>query len=188
MNKKQKMKKSENPVSSISEHTKDFDRWNGKKKMLDTGITNADCHEREIWWCSIGVNVGSEQLSQTEDFSRPVVVVRRFTRDIFWGVPLTTKIKEHIPFRVKFMIGEQANDALLLQMRAYDRRRLVRKIGVVSEEKFATLTKAIVEAVKTTDPACAGSSEAEANVYKKGYTSQSEKSMNIKWDVDNATP
>jgi len=144
---------------------KDFDRWNTDKKALDKRVSGTDCHEREIWWCSIGVNVGSEQLSQTEDFSRPVVIVRRFTRDIFWGIPLTTKIKEHIPFRIKFMMGEQANDALLLQMRAYDRRRLVRKIGVVPEEIFSDFTSAIVDAVKTTDPAFAESSEAEANVF-----------------------
>jgi len=147
---------------------KDFDRWNGKKKALDSGGNNVDFHEREIWWCSIGVNVGSEQLSQTEDFSRPVVIVRRFTQDVFWGVPLTTKVKEHLPFRIKFILGIHENDALLLQMRAYDRRRLVRKIGVVSEEVFKTLTTAIIDAVKTTDPAFAESSEAEANVLSQG--------------------
>lgn len=143
---------------------KDFDGWNKEKKLLDSSAGNTDCHEREIWWCSIGVNIGSEQLSQTDNFSRPVVVVRRFTREIFWGIPLTTKVKEHLPFRIKFMMGDYANDALLLQMRAYDRRRLVRKIGVVPEEIFETIVAAIVDALKTTNPARAGFSEAEANV------------------------
>lgn len=143
---------------------KDFDRWNKEKKTLDAGESIADCHEREIWWCSIGVNVGSEQHSQTDDFSRPVVVVRRFTRDVFWGIPLTTKIKENAPFRIKFAIGNNTSDALVLQMRAYDRRRLVRKIGVVPEGLFATLVASVIKAVKTTNPARAGLSEAEANV------------------------
>ncbi len=155
--------------------------------MLDARTSGTDCHEREIWWCSIGVNIGSEQLSQTDNFSRPVVVVRRFTREIFWGIPLTTKIKEHLPFRIKFMMGDYANDALLLQMRAYDRRRLVRKIGVVPEEIFETITTAIIDAVKTTDPARAGSSEAEANVYKEEYTNQSKKSISNGRTVDKST-
>jgi len=163
---------------------KDFDRWNTEKKRLDAGKSSVDYHEREIWWCSIGVNVGSEQLSQTDNFSRPVIIIRRFTREIFWDIPLTTKIKEHVPFRIMFMMGVQANDALLLQMRAYDRRRLVRKIGVMPEEAFAVLTAAIVDAVKTTNPACAGSSEAEANVYGEGYTNLSRKSMDRKQGVD----
>lgn len=145
---------------------KDFDRWNREKKKLDTSIGDADCHEREIWWCSIGVNVGSEQHSQTDDFSRPVVVVRRFTHNIFWGVPLTTKIKEKMPFSVRLVVGDTVNDALILQMRAYDRRQLVRKIGIVSKEAFPALTAAIVDAVGKTKPRTGrGFSEAEANVY-----------------------
>jgi len=143
---------------------KDFDRWNGAKKALDEGVRGPHCHEREIWWCAIGVNGGSEQHSQTEDFSRPIVVVRRFTRDIFWGIPLTTKFKDNIPFRIRFTIGGIANDALILQMRAYDRKRLVRQIDVVPKEVFAQITNEIIDAVKTTDPAFAESSGAEANV------------------------
>ena len=165
---------------------KDFDRWNTEKKRLDVGEGGAHCHEREIWWCSIGVNVGSEQHSQTDDFSRPVVVVWRFTEDIFWGIPLTTKIKEQIPFRFRLMVGDITNDALVLQMRAYDRKRLVRQIGVVSQNVFAMLTAAISDAVKTTDPAFAESSGAEANVYEEGYTSPSEKSTDSKGGVDKA--
>lgn len=163
---------------------KDFDRWNGKKKMLDAaGINGPHCHEREIWWCSIGVNVGSEQHSQTSDFSRPVVVVRRFTEDIFWGVPLTTKTMK-LPFRVRLELGGIANDALILQMRVYDRKRLVRQIGVVPQDVFTTLTDAIIDSVKTTDPARAGSSGAEANVYKIGYTNHSKKSISTREAVD----
>ena len=164
---------------------KDFDRWNGKKKTLDSRVSNVDFHEREIWWCSIGVNVGSEQLSQTEDFSRPVVVVRRFTRDIFWGVPLTTKTKERFQFRFKLIVGNNVNDALVLQMRSYDRRRLVRKVGVVPEKIFVALITTIVDAIKTTNPALAGLSEAEANVYDEGYTNQSKKSTKDSEGGDN---
>lgn len=142
---------------------KDFDRWNENKKRIDADVNGAHCHEREIWWCSIGVNVGSEQHSQADDFSRPVVIVRRFTRDIFWGIPLTTKTKK-LPFRIQLELGGIANDALILQMRVYDRKRLVRQIGVVPRDVFAMLIAAIVDAIKTTDPARAGSSGAEANV------------------------
>lgn len=43
-------------------------------------------------------------------------------------------------------------------------KRLVRKIGTVSKKAFDLLTEAVVGVVKTTDPARAGSSGAEANV------------------------
>ena len=121
---------------------KDFDRWNIKKKTIDANKPLADFHPREIWWCSIGVNVGSEQHSQTSDFSRPVIIIKKFTRDIFWGIPLTTRTKP-LNFRFRLKINGQNNDALILQMRTYDRRRLVRKIDMLSKKEFTNLLNLI---------------------------------------------
>ena len=121
---------------------KNFDDWNERKKSIDKSESLADFHIREIWWCSIGVNIGSEQHSQTSDFSRPILVVRKFTRDVFWGMPLTTKTKD-IDFRVRFILGGVENDLLILQMRVYDRKRLIRKIGVMPKSDFAKLTRVV---------------------------------------------
>lgn len=118
---------------------KNFDEWNKTKKKLDVSESLAEFHEREIWWCSIGINVGSEQHSQTTDFSRPVLVVRKFTRDIFWGIPLTTRIRE-TNFRKRFSLEGIENDLLALQMRSYDRKRLVRKITTMPKEDFRIIT------------------------------------------------
>jgi hypothetical protein len=40
---------------------KDFDAWNTNKKIIHTKHTNKLYHKQEIWWCSLGVNVGFEQ-------------------------------------------------------------------------------------------------------------------------------
>jgi mRNA interferase MazF len=121
---------------------KDFNRWNLQKQALDVSEKFIGFHEREIWWCSIGVNVGSEQYSQTGDFSRPVLIVRKFTANMFWGIPLTTKINDK-KFRFRYMLEEIESDALLLQMRAYDRKRLVRKIGTMTTQDFERLKIAV---------------------------------------------
>ena len=121
---------------------KNFDGWNERKKSIDKSDSLADFHEREIWWCSIGINVGSEQHSQTSDFSRPILVIKKFTRDVFWGIPLTTKTKD-INFRVRFELDGIENDLLVLQMRVYDRKRLIRKIGTMPKNDFAKLTNVI---------------------------------------------
>jgi mRNA interferase MazF len=124
---------------------KNFDEWNSRKKLIDLNSESPDFHEREMWWCAIGVNVGSEQHSQTKDFSRPVVIVKKFTRDICLTLPLTTKIKKDESFRVRFNVYGVENDALILQMRVLDRKRLIRKIDVVSKKDFARIIKAIRE-------------------------------------------
>lgn len=42
------------------EHQKDFDGWNEKKKKIGEDVCNIYFKEREIWWCSIGINIGYE--------------------------------------------------------------------------------------------------------------------------------
>ena len=130
---------------------KDFDNWNKQKKLLDEDRRFVQFHEREVWWCSIGVNVGSEQHSQSHDFSRPILVVRRFTQDMFWGIPLTTKLKiateDDDYFRVRVILEGLENDVLILQMRSYDRKRLIRKITTMDEVGFAKITDYIKQLI-----------------------------------------
>ena len=65
---------------------KDFDRWNINKKRLHSQNVLHFYHEREIWWCSLGVNIGFEQDGTGKNFDRPVIVVRGFNKKyIFWS-------------------------------------------------------------------------------------------------------
>jgi hypothetical protein len=37
---------------------KDFDKWNNKKKEINNqDFFDLFFHEREIWWCSLGLNI-----------------------------------------------------------------------------------------------------------------------------------
>ena len=40
--------------------------------------------EREIWWASIGSNVGSEEDGKNNDFERPVLILKKFNKDLNW--------------------------------------------------------------------------------------------------------
>ena len=44
---------------------KNFDEWNGQKKKVHNRDEQIIFHEREIWWCSLGVNVGVETKVQS---------------------------------------------------------------------------------------------------------------------------
>ncbi len=39
---------------------KDFNSWNITKIKLDSIKTFKHPKEKEIWWCGIGINIGSE--------------------------------------------------------------------------------------------------------------------------------
>jgi hypothetical protein len=80
---------------------KDFDRWNGKKKELNGTEFSGYVHEREVWWCALGVNVGVEADGKHDNFERPVLIVRKFSRDSVLIIPLTTRTQIR-PYHVMF--------------------------------------------------------------------------------------
>ena len=112
---------------------KNFDKWNEIKKSVQEKPDNFGVHEREIWWCSLGANIGSEQDGTGRNFDRPIVIVRGFNKNVFFAVALTGK-------------GREAS-AVLSQVRLMDTKRLVRKIGVLDERVFGNLKIALSKAL-----------------------------------------
>lgn len=119
---------------------KDFDGWNKIKKQ-----THAEHPRlytvREIWWCRLGVNVGTEQDGRGEKFLRPALILRGFGSDACLIAPLTTSTREHaLRVSVGEVEGIQAR-ANLSQLRVIDTRRLVEKVGFLEKEIFTNVRK-----------------------------------------------
>jgi hypothetical protein len=77
------------------EMQKDFPGWHRQKEQRHAQHQTPTFQERKIWWCSVGVNIGHEMDGKNQFYNRPVLIVRKFTPHIFFGVPLTTKIKQN---------------------------------------------------------------------------------------------
>lgn len=141
---------------------KDFDLWNAKKKIINTAVSQSFCHPREIWWCSLGVNVGVEEDGTGRNFDRPVVVIRGFNQYSFLAVPLTGKKKiGHYYFSPGLIAGREAT-ALLSQIRIIDSKRLIKKIGTLNKDKFLELKNALQQALFSWNSLPPSGSEAEA--------------------------
>ena len=118
---------------------KNFDRWNEKKKKLDAVERHPSyASEREIWWCSLGVNIGREQNGQGDSFERPVVILKALSPDTFMALPLSTK-KRVERFQSVITHGSMRGFALLDQVRVLDTKRLRRKIGTADQCEFAII-------------------------------------------------
>lgn len=124
---------------------KAFDPWNEKKKEVDAKSPSPFFHEREIWFCHLGANVGFEQDGKGELFGRPVIVFRKFNNQVFWGVPLTTSEKKG-RFYLPVGLGDNvARTAILSQLRLLDGKRLYQKIGVITKGTHKALEERIIE-------------------------------------------
>lgn len=123
---------------------KDFDSWNNQKKDLNKKEPAAFVNEREIWWCSIGVNVGDEEDGKNETFDRPVLVIKKFNRRIVLTVPLTTKVKDN-PYYFAFKHEEITFAVILSQLRLLSTTRFTRRIRKIDETLFKKIKEKIIE-------------------------------------------
>jgi mRNA interferase MazF len=124
---------------------KDFDKWNLEKKRINTKTAAPFYKEREIWWCSLGVNVGFEQDGTGRNYDRPVLVIRGFNKETFFGVALTGRRKTgkyHLPLG---MIDGREASAVLSQVRLIDTKRLIRKMAMLDDGVFEQLREVLRE-------------------------------------------
>lgn len=128
------------------EYIKDFDGWHPLKKKIEKECRVPTIRQRDIWWCSIGVNIGVEQDGKNALYERPVLVVRKFNNRHFMGVPLTTQLKD-FPLRHNVFYRSQGQvregQALLSQMRSYDAMRLTRHVAKLGTKQFKELMESI---------------------------------------------
>ncbi|MEK7618532.1 MAG: type II toxin-antitoxin system PemK/MazF family toxin [Patescibacteria group bacterium] len=119
---------------------KNYNLWHKLKTWLHNESERVFFHEREIWFCFLGSNVGFEQDGKGVDFLRPVVIVKKFNNQIFWGIPLTSTLKDSQYYFIIEFDGRK-NSAILSQLRLIDAKRLRYKAGVLPEDQFLELTK-----------------------------------------------
>ena len=120
---------------------KDFDGWIEKKKELDAKVKPPFFNEGQVWWCSIGVNVGYEIFGKSHAYTRPVVIIRKYSRETFLGLPMTSKRKDR---RSHYHLDFQGtNGSIILdQGRTLDSRRLITRMGELSEQQLEKIKSA----------------------------------------------
>lgn len=121
---------------------KEYDDWNKLKKDLSTKKSNIFFHEREIWFCSIGKNIGDEEDGKNELFERPILVIRKFNNKIFLAIPLTSSQKDN-KYYFQYELGGKTYASIISQIRLLDSKRLSRKIGMIKESDFRGIIKKI---------------------------------------------
>jgi len=116
-------------------YVKDYAAWSIYKQTLDSKEFGRFFHEREVWWCALGVNVGTEQDGKNEFFERPVLILKKVMQDLLLVAPVTSRLRDH-PDRITANIAGQRSQILLSHMRAISCKRLLRRIGRIKTSVF----------------------------------------------------
>jgi len=129
----------------IEEIIEYFAKWTKLKiKIHVSEKSERYFYEREIWWASLGANIGFEQDGKNEEYERPILVLKKFNKDILWALPLTSKKKEG---KYYFKTEYEGRDffIILSQLRIISSKRLLRNIRTLPEKEFLEVKKRIKE-------------------------------------------
>lgn len=105
-----------------------FKNWLNKKVNINYSSGNKIFNEWEIWFTSLWKNIWFEEDWKWKNFSRPVLIIKKFNKFIFYWIPLTSVEKNNI-FHYKFNWNTwKISYAILSQMKLFDWKRLEEKI------------------------------------------------------------
>jgi len=119
-------------------NNKEFDKWNELKKNLHDSKEPIKFYfsEREIWWCSLGLNVGIEAFGKGEAYLRPVLVIKKLSIHACIVLPLTSKEKEREEWFVEILFKCEPQWVMVHQIRFLDTKRFRLKIGKLNITDF----------------------------------------------------
>lgn len=131
---------------------KDFDGWIEKKKGCHYKTSLPPMFkERDIWWVSIGINVGFEEDGKHDKYIRPVLIIRKFNRDLFLGIPMSTRLKDN-PYYIKVTVNKQVISVLISQIRTFSARRIQDKLAEIDTKDFKKVKESVVKMISFSLP------------------------------------
>ena len=129
----------------MSNYISDFKDWFKLIVLLWTRKSDKLFFKQgDIWWCSIGMNLGEEIFGKGKKFTRPVLVFKKFTSNSFLGLPLTTQ-KKTGSWYTKITINNEDRWVILNQARIFDKKRFTNKIASLDIKDYKKVKKYFLE-------------------------------------------
>ena len=118
------------------EEAQDFVDWTRVKIKIHASVYKRFPHKREIWWISLGKNVGVEMNGKHENFERPALVIRQYNNDASLILPVTSQQKEGNWFYDFVGASGESNSVNLSQLRTVSHKRFLRRVGKMDSSAF----------------------------------------------------
>ncbi len=130
---------------------KEFNKWNKLKKKIDFKKLKIFYRERDIWWANLGKNVGVEQDGKNDNFTRPILILMKFNKNSFWGLPTSTQEKKGKYFYT-FKRDNMEYSINLSQLRLFSSKRLFKKLSRLNKEDFEGIKNKIINIIIRKNP------------------------------------
>ena len=123
-------------MSIIDKKVSDIFRWHKVKARIHLSKDKSFlfCYEKDVWWASLGSNIGYEEDGKNNNFERPVLIIKKINKHLVLVIPLSSRLKENNKYYYKFFLNNEYRSAILSQIRIISSKRLNRRIGRVSDD------------------------------------------------------
>ena len=101
-----------------------------------------DFQEKEIWFCYLGKNIGTEQNGSGKNFQRPVIIIKKFNNMSAMTAPLTSIIKDG-KYYFTVNLNNKKSSIIISQIRFLSAKRLLYKIGKINDFDYIKLKRKI---------------------------------------------
>lgn len=124
-----------------------FANWTKLKIRVHASEKRMSFKEAEIWWASLGQNVGVEANGKNIKFERPIIILKKFNSKSFLEIPLSSQPKTgiyYLELKDEFGISSFAN---LSQIRLMSSNRLIRNIRELPKTDFDLVKEKVRECI-----------------------------------------
>lgn len=125
-------------------YIKDIFGWSKLKSEINEEESRPNVKIREVRWCALGHNIGSEIDGKGDLYARPVLILKIISSHTAFVIPLTHSIKtgKHI---YEFNFKKENIKLRLDQVRVIDIKRLKSKVGEVPQKRFQEIKEKLKE-------------------------------------------
>lgn len=126
----------------------EYDKWNNLKKEIENKNHKPPYYkELDVWWLSVGRNIGYEEYGKGRNFVRPVLILKKFNMFLFIGIPLSTKLKDN-PYYLEINLKERKVSALISQIRVFSTKRMSNKLGELDKKEYQKVLEEVGDILK----------------------------------------
>ncbi len=135
-------------------YIKEYDKWNEVKKEINLRKLDANFYvlEGEIWWTSIGLNVGHEIDGKNIDYRRPVLILRKFSEDPQWVLPITSRVIRDGGYLHKIHGSRIHGYIPIQQFRSISSNRLLKLAGRLDVQQVDMIRKQLTHILIKSNP------------------------------------
>lgn len=119
-------------------------KWIQQKITIQNLSILPTFNEGEVWWVAIGENVGIEINGKNERFSRPVLIIKKLSREGFLGIPLTSQ-KHGGSWYVSLVFKGKKSIVALSQIRTLSAHRLYNRIGTIPKNELIRIDEYLIK-------------------------------------------